>query len=56
MGLFERLGRSVEELRQEAADAREAEATHECSACGQLLYTDREDCPECGGAVVEREE
>jgi rRNA maturation endonuclease Nob1 len=52
MGLFNRLGRKVEELKQEAEAASEREATHRCEDCETLLYTDHEACPECGADAV----
>jgi uncharacterized OB-fold protein len=48
MGLFENLGRKVEEFKQQAEEASEAEAVAECADCGEAVYTDREDCPACG--------
>lgn len=56
MGLFENLGRKVEEFKQEATSASAEEASHECADCGELIYTDREDCPECGSErIVDRD-
>ena len=52
MGIFNRLGRKVEELKHEAESATAEEATHLCEACDTLLYTDHEECPECGGDDV----
>lgn len=52
MSLFERLGRKVESLKQEADAARDAEATHRCRDCGKRFYTQREVCSACGGEVV----
>lgn len=64
MGLFEDLGRRVEEFKQEAEEASRATAVAECADCGELLYSDRENCPECGserlhqyeGSETERDE
>jgi uncharacterized OB-fold protein len=53
MGLFENLGRKVGEFTQEAQAASREEATHECADCGELVYPDSADCPECGGEAVE---
>jgi uncharacterized OB-fold protein len=53
MGLFENLGRKVGEFTQEAQEASREEATRECADCGELVYSDRADCPECGGEAVE---
>jgi len=52
MGLFNRLGRKVEKLKQEAETASEGSATHQCEHCEALLYTDHAECPECGAAAV----
>lgn len=52
MGLFEKLGRSVESFRQQAADASEETASRRCVDCGEPVYTDRSDCPDCGGETV----
>jgi len=52
MGLFNSLGRKVEKLKQEAEAASEESATHRCENCEERLYTDYEECPECGGQPV----
>jgi uncharacterized OB-fold protein len=52
MGLFEKLGREVESFKQQAEDASEASASRRCTDCGTLVYTERSDCPECGGETV----
>jgi rubrerythrin len=52
MGLFNRLGRKVEELKQEATEVSEESATHRCERCETLLYTDHEVCPECDAPAV----
>jgi uncharacterized protein with PIN domain len=51
MGLFENLGRKVEQFKQDATDSAEA-PTHRCLECEQEFFTDYELCPECEGAVV----
>jgi uncharacterized paraquat-inducible protein A len=54
MGFFNELGRKAEKLKQQATAASDREATHACTDCEALLYTDHEECPECGSdAVVE---
>lgn len=53
MGLFERLGRGVEEFKQTAQRAAAESAAYRCRACGERLQTDHEQCPECGAARVE---
>lgn len=52
MGLFNRLGRKVEELRQQAEGAKEGKASHKCANCEELFYTDHETCPECDSDAV----
>jgi rRNA maturation endonuclease Nob1 len=52
MGLFERLGRKVQKLKREAEAASEGSATHGCTHCETLLYTDHDECPECGADAV----
>lgn len=47
MSLFNRLGRKVEELKQQAESASKEEASYQCENCQALLYTDHEVCPEC---------
>ncbi|MFB6159838.1 MAG: zinc ribbon domain-containing protein [Haloferacaceae archaeon] len=52
MGIFNTLGRKAERFRREVADATADEATHECAACGALIYADRDVCPDCGSDEV----
>ena len=52
MGLFNDLGRKVEELKQEVETASDDEATHRCIECETRLYTDHDECPECGSTSV----
>jgi len=52
MSLFNDLGRKVEELKQEVGNATDDEATHRCIECDTLLYTDHDECPECGSTSV----
>ncbi len=47
MGLFNRLGRKVEKMKREAESASRDSATHRCTHCETLLYTDYAECPEC---------
>lgn len=55
MGLFRDLGRRAARLKREATDAAREQAPYECTDCGHAVFTDREDCPECGAdAVVTR--
>lgn len=53
MGLFNRLGREVEQFKQTASDAAEETKQPECPACEASLpegFLDSlpADCPECG--------
>jgi len=48
MGIFENLGRKVEEFKQQAEEASQQQAVAECADCGESVYTEREDCPACG--------
>ena len=52
MGIFENLGRKVEQFKQQASDAADEEASHVCGDCGELIYGYREQCPECGSEDV----
>lgn len=54
MGFFENLGRKVEEFKRTAQETAAEEATHVCRSCGERFYTNHDDCPECGAAVVAR--
>ncbi|MFB6188348.1 MAG: hypothetical protein ABEI57_00545 [Halapricum sp.] len=51
MGLFENLGRKVEQFKQDATDTAE-KPTHVCVDCGEEFFADYEVCPDCEGAVV----
>lgn len=52
MGLFNKLGRKVQELKQEVDDAKAGHASHRCASCDELLHTDLDACPECGADAV----
>jgi rRNA maturation endonuclease Nob1 len=52
MGLFNKIGRNVEQFKQTAADAASEQADYECRACGSRFHTDSEECPECGASEV----
>lgn len=56
MGLFENLGRKVEQFKQSSESVAAESATHECRDCNERFYAEREECPECGGDVVSRGE
>ncbi|SFS00683.1 hypothetical protein SAMN05216559_2392 [Halomicrobium zhouii] len=53
MGLFEKLGREVEEFKQNAKQAAEAEADYRCRDCEAQFHHDYDECPECGSDDVE---
>jgi|AntRauTorcE11898_2_1112593.scaffolds.fasta_scaffold55287_1 rRNA maturation endonuclease Nob1 len=52
MGLFNNLGKKFEKLKQSAESSADDEATHGCKECETLLYTDYDECPECGSDSV----
>ena len=52
MGFFNDLGRKAEKLKQQATAASEREATYACADCETLLYTDHDECPECGSEDI----
>lgn len=52
MGLFNALGRKVEEFKQTAASSAESNADYLCAACDERLQADHEECPACGEAAV----
>ncbi|MFB6200626.1 MAG: hypothetical protein ABEI98_01300 [Halorhabdus sp.] len=51
MGLFEKLGRTVESFKQDATE-NAATPTHRCADCEAEFFTDYETCPECGSETV----
>lgn len=53
MGLFNRLGREVEQFKQTAKDAAEEDATYRCRACDARFTTPVDRCQECGAETVE---
>jgi len=48
VGLFEDIGRKVETFKQQAESVSQGRARAKCPECDTLVYTDREDCPDCG--------
>lgn len=54
MGLFERFGEKVERFKQEAVAARDESADYRCRNCDTEIYSDQEQCPECGSTEIER--
>lgn len=53
MGLFNRLGREVEQFKQTAKNAAEEDAEYRCRACDARFTTRHDRCPECGAETVE---
>lgn len=51
MGLFENLGRKIEEFTQDAA-RNAADPTHHCEKCNAEFFTDYDQCPDCGSDAV----
>ncbi|MCU4924369.1 hypothetical protein OB905_00010 [Halobacteria archaeon AArc-dxtr1] len=52
MGLFESLGRRVEQFKQTAKEAAEENATYRCAACGSQFNAHDGTCPKCGADAV----
>ncbi|WP_436928664.1 hypothetical protein [Halosimplex halobium] len=52
MGIFNRLGREVEEFKQSAKQAAEERHDYRCEACDARFSTDYEECPDCGAEAV----
>jgi|AntDeeMetageno51_2_1112566.scaffolds.fasta_scaffold19705_2 rRNA maturation endonuclease Nob1 len=51
MGLFNELGRKVEEFKQTATASAESD-DYLCAACDERLESDHEECPACGEAAI----
>lgn len=52
MGLFNDLGKKFEKLKRTAEESASDEATHGCRDCQTALYTEYDECPECGSENV----
>lgn len=52
MGFFNKLGKKAERFKQQAVAASESEASHGCVNCETPLFSDHEECPECGEDAV----
>jgi len=52
MGLFRDAGKRLERFKRTVEDVAKDEAEYECEECGELVYADRDDCPECGSPAV----
>ncbi len=54
MSMFERLGKKVERLKQEAEAGRADSVEYQCRACGERFHREQETCPDCGSREIER--
>lgn len=52
MGIFNKLGRKIEEFKQEAKEAADETADYQCQACNVRLQTEYDECPDCGAQEV----
>ena len=48
MGLFRKLGKQVEQFKQDAKSAADEGAEYECAACGERFHAPQDVCTECG--------
>jgi rRNA maturation endonuclease Nob1 len=56
MGLFRSIGRRVQRFSEQAKQAKEENATYQCTDCETGFYTHDDRCPECGSSAVVRRE
>jgi len=52
MGFFNKLGREVEQFKQNATEVAEESADYQCQACDARFHTEYDVCPECGEQEV----
>lgn len=52
MGLFEQIGRQVEQFRQTAKETAAANADYHCRACEARFDTHEVQCPDCGAEEI----
>jgi len=52
MGIFNRLGREVEEFKQNAKQAADERHDYRCEACDARFSTAYDECPDCGADAV----
>lgn len=52
MGLFNRLGREVEQFKQTAKESAEEAKDYRCEECDARFSTDHDYCPECGEDAI----
>lgn len=53
MGIFNELGRQVEQFKQSVEKTADENATYRCRECDARFYTQHDQCPECGSTSVE---
>jgi ribosomal protein L37AE/L43A len=51
-GLFTKLGRQVEQFKQDVDAAAAENADYECPACEARFAVEREECSNCGSAEI----
>ena len=52
MGLFNRLGREVEQFKQTAKDSAAEQFDYRCEACDSRFAKNHDYCPDCGTQAV----
>lgn len=52
MGLFNKLGREIEQFKQNAKAAAEETADYQCQACNARFHSEYDECPDCGAQNV----
>ncbi len=52
MGIFNKVGREVERLKQNVTAVAEKQSDYQCLACDAQLHTEYDECPECGAQEV----
>ncbi|WP_224332294.1 hypothetical protein [Haloprofundus halobius] len=53
MGIFNELGRQVEQFKQSVEKTAEENAAYQCRECDARFHTHHDQCPECGAERVE---
>ena len=52
MGIFNTLGRQIEQFKQTAKNAADETAEYQCQACEARFHTEYDECPDCGANEV----
>lgn len=52
MGIFNTIGRQIEQFKQNAKEAAEETAEYQCQACNARFHTEYDECPDCGAQDV----